>query len=98
MNSTEQEPSIVPWDELSQPERERFAQMLNRRYGASVTVEEAQEYYGNREKVEEDFGEDDRNPENAPECPKCFTPLHRSDIPHLKKYGTCPNCGEVLLS
>lgn len=92
--NTDKEP--IPWGELTDSDRERFADMLNARYGASLTVEGVAEYYGNKEKVERELGSDKRNQEGAPECPECFSPLYKSDIPHLKKTGCCPNCGEAL--
>lgn len=88
--------SFRPWEDLSDSEKKNFADMLNRRFGAGVTVAEAEEYYGNREKAEEEFG--DIGQTKAPECPECFTPLYKEDIPHLKRTGRCPACGEVLLS
>lgn len=96
MPETEKPGDFIPWEELPDSDRENFAALLNRRYGADVTVEEAAEYYGNREKLEADYGETERNPESRLECSKCFTPLYRSDLPSLKLTGCCPNCGEQI--
>lgn len=94
LNSEKGDP--IPWVELSDADRENFAALLNRRYGADVTVEEAAEYYGNREKLEADYGTGERDPESPLECSKCFTPLYRSDLPHLQLTGCCPNCGQQI--
>lgn len=87
---------VIPWDELSRGEKSNFARVLNRRFGASLSVEEASEYYGDREKAEAELGDDGGG--DGYECPECFTTLYRDDIPHLKRTGKCPNCGEVLVS
>jgi len=89
----------IPWDELSEGERRRFAAMLNRRFDASLSIDQAAEYYGNPTKVKDKLGDiQTERSTGGPECPHCFDPLYKDDIPHLKKTGRCPNCGEVLSS
>lgn len=41
----------IPWDELEPFEKDMFTQMLHD-MGLDVSVEEASEYYGNKEKAE----------------------------------------------
>lgn len=86
----------VPWEELSAWEQINFTLMMNKRFEAGLSVEDAEEYYGNPDKVEQDFGE--QATEGGPECPECFTPLYQDDIPYLKRTGKCPNCGAMLAS
>lgn len=85
----------IPWGDLTDEDRRNFTEMLNRRFNAGLTIEEAEAYYGNPEKVEEDFGYER---DGGPECPECFTSLYREDIPALKRTGRCPYCGEDIAS
>jgi transcription initiation factor IIE alpha subunit len=86
----------IPWSDLSNSDRREFANMMNRRFDANITVTEAEKYYGNPEKVASDFGEEATS--GGPECPECFSPLYQEDIPHLKRTGCCPNCGAKLVT
>lgn len=91
----------IPWSDLPDSDKEGFADMMNRRFGANLTVDEAKKYYGNPEAVERDFTGAERRGNVAlspPECPACFSPLYKQDIPHLKQTGCCPNCGEDITS
>ena len=84
----------VPWSGLEQSDKRKFRDMLNRQHNANLSTEEASEYYGNPEKVEQDFGKQATS--GGPECPECFTPLYKDDIPYMKRTGRCPNCNAML--
>lgn len=83
----------TPWSELSQRERENFRTFLHD-HGIRVTVDEAREYYGNREKVEEDATEplDD----DGDLCPNCMGPITQEGLLLEGDAGFCPLCGEDL--
>ena len=86
--------SKVDWSDLDEADRRKFTAMLNKRFNTSLSVAEASEYYGNPEKVKNELGDFQSD---RPECPECFTPLYKEDIPHIKQTGECPNCGATLV-
>jgi hypothetical protein len=43
----------IPWDELSQQQKEEFAALCDRFVGIE-TVDDAEKYYGNKEKLKAD--------------------------------------------
>jgi len=43
----------IPWEDLSKRQREEFAELCDRFVGIE-TVDDAEKYYGNREKLIED--------------------------------------------
>lgn len=86
----------IPWGDLSDGDRENFTAMLNQRFGADLTVSDAAEYYGDREKVERELG--DITDDDGPACSNCFNTITRYDLPELQATGECPHCGAVITS
>jgi hypothetical protein len=84
---------LIQWGELSQRDRENFTSMLNREFDVDLEVEDAEQYYGNPGKVEQELG----CLESAgPECSNCFTTLSPIDIEELEETGRCPHCGHDI--
>jgi DNA adenine methylase len=69
--------------------------MLNREFGADLSVDEAESYYGNPEKVKRDLGD---LGDEGPSCSNCFNTLSRADLRELKDTGRCPYCGENIVA
>jgi len=85
---------VVPWKDVPQADRENFTAMLNQRFDAGLSVEDAADYYGNREKIERDLGK--MPDDDAPACGNCFQTITPQDMAELKRTGRCPHCGEDL--
>lgn len=83
----------TPWSELTERERENFRSFLHD-HGIRVTVEDAREYYGNREKVEQDATEPLDN--DGALCPNCMGPITQENLLLEGDAGFCPHCGEDL--
>ena len=98
VHGTERPGRPIPWEKLTDSEQRNFARMLSSRFAVSLEVDEAAEYYGNPEKLKGELGDPTEGRGEGPQCPECFSPFCKADIPHLKQTGKCPNCGEVLVS
>jgi hypothetical protein len=85
--------SIIPWSDLNLREKRNFQTFLWE-HGLRVDLDEASDYYGNREKVERDAPEeiDDSVKWN---CPNCFGPLTAVAI--IEAAGECVHCGHDLV-
>jgi predicted RNA-binding Zn-ribbon protein involved in translation (DUF1610 family) len=84
---------VIQWGELSQRDRENFTAMLNREFDVDLEVEDAEQYYGDPGKLDQELG----GLESAgPECSNCFTTLTPVDIEELEATGRCPHCGHDI--
>lgn len=86
---------LIPWSELTDREKQNFVTFLND-VGITVSVDEAEPYYGNREKIEREGTQPPEGVQNEYACPNCFGDITREHIPHLKRTGECPHCGHDL--
>lgn len=86
--------SRIPWSELSDRERENFRSLLHD-HGIRVTVNEAREYYGNREKIEREATEPLDNDDDGL-CSNCMGPITQESLLLEGEPGFCPHCGVDL--
>lgn len=84
----------IPWEDLSDREKENFRSLLHDR-GIKVTIEEAAEYYGNKAKVEREATEPDDGPEKR--CPDCYGEMTQEGLLLDGDPGFCPHCGADLV-